>query len=223
MDIDGLHAEERQRKFRLLAGHAPFLTALSISIVSWRRAEQQRFCALRGGVMTVVEGAIVAIATREAVAGDDLTTLDRDVLARFQSDAEEERVDRVETVQLQLNAIRRMVSRLQTGANAGSSGMMPDPLPIRPPILQPDDAWKPAFAAKGGISWLRERVICPSVAAWHKSVCWVVIFVAPTLGGLFLGRWLDARLASGIFWTAPLMLLGLCIGGWTAWKWMNAR
>lgn len=49
------------------------------------------------------------------------------------------------------------------------------------------------------------------------------IFVAPTLAGLFLGRWLDARLASGIFWTAPGMVLGLCLGGWTAWRWMTAR
>ena len=49
------------------------------------------------------------------------------------------------------------------------------------------------------------------------------ILVAPTLAGLFCGRWLDARLSTGIFWTAPLMLLGLCLGGWTAWKWMNSR
>ncbi len=49
------------------------------------------------------------------------------------------------------------------------------------------------------------------------------IFVAPTLAGLFFGRWLDARFSSGIFWTAPFMVLGLCLGGWTAWKWMNAR
>lgn len=48
------------------------------------------------------------------------------------------------------------------------------------------------------------------------------IFVAPTLAGLFGGRWLDAQVGSGIFWTAPLMILGLCLGGWTAWKWMNA-
>ncbi|MFT4620460.1 MAG: ATP synthase protein I [Sulfitobacter sp.] len=49
------------------------------------------------------------------------------------------------------------------------------------------------------------------------------IFVMPTLVGLFFGRWLDARYSSGLFWSAPLMLIGLCIGGWTAWKWMNAR
>jgi ATP synthase protein I len=71
--------------------------------------------------------------------------------------------------------------------------------------------------------WLREggdlsvgrRLAQIGVLGW--------IFVAPTLAGLFLGRWLDARAASGIFWTAPFMVLGLCLGGWTAWKWMNAR
>lgn len=70
--------------------------------------------------------------------------------------------------------------------------------------------------------WLREgkmsvgrRLAQIGVLGW--------IFVVPTLAGLFFGRWLDARFGSGIFWTSPLMVLGLCLGGWTAWKWMNAR
>ncbi len=70
--------------------------------------------------------------------------------------------------------------------------------------------------------WLREgdmsvgrRLAQIGVLGW--------IFVVPTLAGLFFGRWLDTRFATGIFWSAPLMILGLCIGGWTAWKWMNAR
>lgn len=70
--------------------------------------------------------------------------------------------------------------------------------------------------------WLREgdmsvgrRLAQIGVLGW--------IFVVPTLAGLFFGRWLDARLETGIFWSAPMMLLGLCMGGWTAWKWMNAR
>jgi ATP synthase protein I len=70
--------------------------------------------------------------------------------------------------------------------------------------------------------WLREgdlsvgrRLAQIGVLGW--------IFVTPTLAGLFLGRWLDARLEMGVFWSAPLMLLGLGIGFWTAWKWMNAR
>jgi F-type H+-transporting ATPase subunit epsilon len=118
-DIDSLRAEDASGSFGILPGHAPFLTALAISIVSWRKAQVDQFCAVRGGTMTVSDGAMVAIATREAVAGDDLATLDAQVLARFQSDAEEERVAHVDSVSLQLNAIRRMVSRLQTGTDAG--------------------------------------------------------------------------------------------------------
>lgn len=70
--------------------------------------------------------------------------------------------------------------------------------------------------------WLREgdmsvgrRLAQIGVLGW--------IFVVPTLAGLFFGRWLDGQFETGIFWSAPMMLLGLCIGGWTAWKWMNAR
>ncbi|MEH6836513.1 MULTISPECIES: F0F1 ATP synthase subunit epsilon [Falsihalocynthiibacter] len=119
-DIDSLRAEDPSGSFGIMTGHAPFLTALTISIVSWRRAKQEHFCAVRGGVLTVTDGTTVAIATREAVAGNDLATLDREILARFQSDAEAERVERTETVALQLNAIRRMVSRLHSGADKGA-------------------------------------------------------------------------------------------------------
>lgn len=120
-DIDSLRAEDESGSFGILSGHAAFLTALKISIVSWRKDESERFCAVRGGVMTVDSkpATVIDIATREAVAGDDLTTLDSEVLARFQSDADEERMEHVETVRLQLNAIRLMISRLQPGANAG--------------------------------------------------------------------------------------------------------
>lgn len=48
---------------------------------------------------------------------------------------------------------------------------------------------------------------------------WTIVL--PALVGLFLGRWLDHRFTSGIFWTAPLMLLGLALGCWSAWKWMR--
>lgn len=70
--------------------------------------------------------------------------------------------------------------------------------------------------------WLREgdmsvgrRLAQIGVLGW--------IFVVPTLGGMFLGRWLDGQFGAGIFWTAPCMVLGLCLGGWTAWNWMNAK
>lgn len=75
---------------------------------------------------------------------------------------------------------------------------------------------------RGCKQWLREddmsvgrRLAQIGVLGW--------IFVVPTLAGLFFGRWLVAQFETGIFWIAPMMLLGLCFGGWTAWKWMNAR
>lgn len=48
------------------------------------------------------------------------------------------------------------------------------------------------------------------------------IIVAPMLGGIALGRWLDARFDTGLFWTAPLLMVGLGLGGWFAWRWMGS-
>ncbi|PRY80539.1 F-type H+-transporting ATPase subunit epsilon [Yoonia maritima] len=118
-DINSLSAEDDSGRFGILGRHAPFLTALAVSIVSWRTTDAERFCALRGGVMTVGKASTIDIATREAVTGDDLATLDSDVLAQFRSDADDERTQHVEAMRLQFNAIRHMVSRLNAGANAG--------------------------------------------------------------------------------------------------------
>ncbi len=49
------------------------------------------------------------------------------------------------------------------------------------------------------------------------------IIVLPTLAGVLLGRWLDTTLDTGIFWTAPLMLVGLILGCWSGWRWMHRQ
>ncbi|MGD1038336.1 MAG: AtpZ/AtpI family protein [Roseiarcus sp.] len=70
--------------------------------------------------------------------------------------------------------------------------------------------------------WLREGE--PSVArrlAQIGVLGWMI--VTPMLIGVFVGRWLDRIFNSGIFWSAPLLMLGLALGGWSAWKWMNAQ
>lgn len=122
-EAESLRAEDASGSFGIRPGHAPFLTALAVSILSWKTAGVERFCALRGGVLTVTGDTIgdttVAVATREAVPGEDLATLDAEVLARFQSDADEERVEHVETMRLQMNAIRQMISGLRRGADTG--------------------------------------------------------------------------------------------------------
>lgn len=118
-EIDNLRAEDISGSFGILPGHAPFLTALAISIISWRTAQSEKFCAVRGGVLQMTGNNTIDVTTREAVIGTSLVSLDSDVLAQFESDADDERTDNAESVQLQLNVIRRMVSRLSCGADVG--------------------------------------------------------------------------------------------------------
>lgn len=49
------------------------------------------------------------------------------------------------------------------------------------------------------------------------------IIVAPILAGLFVGRWLDHRLGTGIFFSGPLLAIGAAAGGWAAWRWMHRQ
>jgi F-type H+-transporting ATPase subunit epsilon len=108
-----LRAVDASGSFGILPGHADFLTRLALSVVTWTTPDDAtHFCAVRSGALTVQAGHI-AIATREAVLGDDLDRLDRDVLSRFRTDLDEERVEHIETTRLHLNAMRQMLSRLQ--------------------------------------------------------------------------------------------------------------
>ena len=62
----------------------------------------------------------------------------------------------------------------------------------------------------------------PSVArrlAQIGVLGWVI--VVPMLIGVYLGHWMDHKFYTGVFWTAPLLLIGLAIGCWSAWRWMN--
>ena len=49
------------------------------------------------------------------------------------------------------------------------------------------------------------------------------IIVVPTLLGVLIGRWVDHWLATGITFTAALLLLGVFLGSWSAWRWMHDR
>jgi len=47
------------------------------------------------------------------------------------------------------------------------------------------------------------------------------IIVLPTLLGVFAGRWVDRQFGTGIFWTGPLLMAGLAMGCWSAWRWVR--
>ena len=51
------------------------------------------------------------------------------------------------------------------------------------------------------------------------TVGWMVAL--PAVGGAFLGRWIDSRYGTGIFWTLSLLTAGLAVGCGAAWRAMN--
>jgi F-type H+-transporting ATPase subunit epsilon len=123
VDADGvtaLRAEDASGSFGILPGHADFLTRLSLSVVAWQAGGRRSYCAVRGGLLTVTAGREIAVASPEAVAGDDLDRLDAIVLARFRADSEAERTEHVESTRLQLDAIRRIIGHLRPGRGAGT-------------------------------------------------------------------------------------------------------
>jgi F-type H+-transporting ATPase subunit epsilon len=113
-DVVAVRAEDESGSFGILSGHADFLTALTVSVVAWRRRDDRhRFCAVRRGVLSVSHGSLVAIATREALVGDDLERLEHVVLAEFRNNIEAERTARTASLQLQMKAIRQIVRYLR--------------------------------------------------------------------------------------------------------------
>lgn len=118
-DVAHVRAEDATGAFGILPGHADFLTALSPSVVTWRGADAvEHHLAVRGGMLEVRGGEAVAIATREAVADDDLGKLRTKVLADFARRREDEARTRVDVQRLYFAAMREMLRLAGAGAGA---------------------------------------------------------------------------------------------------------
>lgn len=121
--VVSVRAEDESGGFGVLHGHVDFLTALSVSVVAWRRGNgKERYCAVRRGVFSVSGGKDVAIATREAVVSDDLDQLEKVVVGAFKQAIEEERSARTESLQMQMRAIRQIVRSLRPGTDGVGEG-----------------------------------------------------------------------------------------------------
>ncbi len=87
-DVQSLVAEDETGSFGIQSGHTDFLTVLSICVAVWRdKSEKAHYAAVRHGVLSVSDGNLVRILTREAVLGPNLQELQRNVLARFRETA----------------------------------------------------------------------------------------------------------------------------------------
>jgi len=107
-DVVQVRAEDPTGSFGIERHHASLVTALTISVVSWRMATgEERHCAVRGGVLSV-ERDTISVATREAVVDPDLVRLEHEVLARFRRASDEAAVVRVDEERLRAAAIRNI-------------------------------------------------------------------------------------------------------------------
>ena len=113
-DVAHLRAEDETGAFGILPGHADFLTALAVSVASWRDDRgAEHYAAVRGGMLEVRGGNAIAIAVPEAVVGDDLRQLEAQVLARFRRRVAEEQAARTDAQRLYLAAVRQIVRFLR--------------------------------------------------------------------------------------------------------------
>jgi F-type H+-transporting ATPase subunit epsilon len=113
-NVAHLRAEDETGAFGILPGHANFLTALSVSVATWRDDRgAEHHVAVRGGMLEIRGGNAIAIAAPEAVSGDDLPQLESEVLARFRRQFAEEQAARTDAQRLYLAAIRQIVRFLR--------------------------------------------------------------------------------------------------------------
>ncbi len=126
VEMDGVthvRAEDSSGSFGVLEGHADFMTVLDVSVLSWHQADgAEHYVAVRGGMLEVRGGHSVAVATPEAVTGDDLRLLESEALARFRQRLDEERAARIDAQRLHLAAIRQIVRLLRPEQGAPAPG-----------------------------------------------------------------------------------------------------
>lgn len=113
-DVSHVRAEDETGAFGILPRHDNFLTVLTVSVMTWRDGKgAEHHVAVRGGMLEVRDGTTIAVATREAVPGDDLQTLETDVLALFRQRENEEQAAHADAERLYLAAIRRILDLLR--------------------------------------------------------------------------------------------------------------
>jgi ATP synthase protein I len=57
--------------------------------------------------------------------------------------------------------------------------------------------------------------------AWMGTLGWLI--AVPMVAGMFLGRWLDRELATGVTLASSLSVAGLVAGCWFAWRKVQRR
>jgi F-type H+-transporting ATPase subunit epsilon len=119
-DVVHVRAEDESGAFGILDRHADLLTALVISVLVYRdRQRREHFVAVRAGLLSVTGGRRVEVLTRDAVASDDLESLEGDVIRRFRVSAQDEARAQTGTAKLEGALLERVADYLHTQRRRG--------------------------------------------------------------------------------------------------------
>jgi F-type H+-transporting ATPase subunit epsilon len=106
--VIAVQACDASGRFGLRAGHEPFVTTLSPSLLIYTDEEgRERYAAVDGGVM-LLEGNRVSVVTREAVLADRLEDVAKQAAAILDIRHQEERRARAEFHELQTVLVKQL-------------------------------------------------------------------------------------------------------------------
>ena len=91
---------------------------------------------------------------------------------------------------------------MSQGTDGEDNGEMENAVQLR---RQREEFWR-----RSGERSLWQNVSMVGALGW--------LIVTPTLLGVAIGRWLDLRFETGIFWSGALIMLGAAFGGYLAWR-----
>ena len=114
-NIHHIRAEDDTGGFGILKGHADFLTVLKPTVIAWSQSDggPEHFAAVRGGMLSVRNGDLVQIASREAVASDNIDDLEHHALSKYREEDRAEEIARSEARRLHVTAIHQIVPYLR--------------------------------------------------------------------------------------------------------------
>ena len=202
--VESIQAADASGRFGLLPHHEAFLTLLVPCILEYRVADgTPRYAAADGGVL-LMEGDRASVVTRDAVVADRLEEVADAAAAMLKARRAQETWRTSGVCRVASFARPRIAPRGEAEMSRDQQHEDPFVAEIRRQAAQAQAGRRSGFwrglAAVGAVGWM---VSLPAVC------------------GALLGRWLDARFASGLFWTLSLLVAGVLLGCSAAWRHMS--
>ena len=109
LEVTHVTAEDPTGSLGIRPGHAPLVTPLVQGILMARSPDgRETYVAVNAGVL-LVTGDLIEVTSREAVASNSLTELEKTALGQFELEDQEDRVARTSFEKMRISFMRRVL------------------------------------------------------------------------------------------------------------------